>query len=110
MKTWDTEKARQLLEAGGSNTEVAAAVGVPVSTLNSWKRRNGLAKPRASQSKPESVPEAAPEPEPEPEMEWDPESVQMNIHMMGCHLYINAPDIARAAALLKTLSDITKTN
>ena len=134
MKTisWDTEKARQLLEAGASNQDAADAVGVPASTLNSWKRRNGLAKPRASQSKPESVPEPvpevapepvpelelktepeqepapAPEPEPEPEMEWDPKSVQVNVHLMGCDLYISAPSIARAAELLNELSKMEK--
>ena len=46
QSTWDTEQARQLLEAGKSDLEVAEVVGVSLPALKSWKQRNGLARPR----------------------------------------------------------------
>lgn len=43
-KIWDTELARKMLAEGCKNPDVAKRVGISVSTLTIWKRKEGLSK------------------------------------------------------------------
>ena len=65
---WDTVRARQLLEEGQSDLQVAEAVGASLTAIRSWKQRNGLVKPRAPRRQKDQDPgvatqDAAPEEE-----------------------------------------------
>ena len=121
---WDTVRARQLLEEGQSDLQVAEAVGASLTAIRSWKQRNGLVKPRAPRRQKDQDPgvatqDAAPEeedqdePAPPDNQKLDKKKntgravpVQCRLYLGGCEICINAPDIASAQRVLGLLPGI----
>lgn len=122
---WDTVRARQLLEEGQSDLQVAEAVGTSLTAIRSWKQRNGLVRPRAPRQRTDRTPEvvtqdAASEEEDRDEQDLEPPAaqkldkkntgravpVQCRLHLGGCEICINAPDIASAQRVLGLLPGI----
>ena len=50
--SWDTQRAAQLLDEGLGDREVADMVGVPLTTLKSWKHRTGRTGRREEKTEP----------------------------------------------------------
>ena len=57
--SWDTDRARALLEEGKTDIEIADMVGTTVASFRSWKARAGLTTKRPPK-KPSEAPGAAP--------------------------------------------------
>ena len=80
---WDTVRARQLLEEGQSDLQVAEAVGASLTALRSWKQRNGLIRPRAPKRQKDqdsgvATQDAAPEEESQDELEAPPATQKLD--------------------------------
>lgn len=97
--TWDERRARALLAEGKSDIETADMVGIAVSTLRSWKQRNGLTRKRAPATAEEATTQPVITPaETTPRESAPAEKCQMRVSfsVAGCEGSLSAADIPTA--------------
>lgn len=99
---WDRERARQLLEEGKTDLEVADAVGCTLTAFRSWKYRAGLAKAKREGALPEIKDMTA------ETTKAKKERIPVRIHfcLLDCSVVIEAPAMESAIHALNALRGV----
>lgn len=96
-RTWDTERAQQLLDEGHDEATVAEMVGVTVAALRSWRYKQTPKAPAFSLAEePQEV-----EPQEEAPKAEDTKPINFGVITVSSELRVRAGDRAQALKLLE---------
>ena len=104
---FDEDRARALFAEGKSDLDIAEMLGISVSVFVSWRRSNGMKRPRGGNMSAWSKPGHAQPPMP-PEAETPAPEPAQETAAPGSQPLMSAPKPTNAAALGRVLLDLAK--